>query len=471
MLEGVPGLGPTRRKRLVKELGGVKAVKEATLEELQALTWLPDPVAEAVYKSIHDPTRSGRSSGAGRRVGERRALGGQRRLVAGRLHRRRRPRVRRADPADGGRRPGRGARRCSTSAPGRARSRGWPGPAGADAVVGVDPTRAQIEEAHRRGGGPAYARAGAAALPFARASFDAAVACLVFEHIADVDDAIGEVARVLAPGGRFALFLNHPLLQTPNSGWIDDQVLDPPEQYWRIGPYLVEDTTVEEVEKGVFIPFIHRPLSRYLNALSDAGLVLRRMEEPAPPRRLPRPGRRVPGGRVDPAAARPAHGEGPVTAADPLPPRWPTRRCGSATTGPRTTTGARSSRGRHVCRRCLVLYPLALVAAVLASAGVTLAGPARRVAVLAAAAAGGARVRAASSSGSSGTARPSGGHHRPAGRGLRHPLRPLPRRPRRPARLVRRRHLRRHLHRRQPLAGLPPQDLNPPFPDLARRCS
>jgi SAM-dependent methyltransferase len=155
---------------------------------------------------------------------------------------------------------------------------------GATNVVGVDPTEAQIVEAHRRGGGPAYLRAGAASLPFARGSFEAVIACLVFEHITDVDDAIGEVARVLAPGGRFVLFLNHPLLQTPNSGWIDDQVLDPPEQYWRIGPYLVEDTTIEEVEKDVFIPFIHRPLSRYLNALSDAGLVLRRMEEPAPPR-------------------------------------------------------------------------------------------------------------------------------------------------------------------------------------------
>ena len=67
---------------------------------------------------------------------------------------------------------------------------------------------------------------------------------------------------VLGTGGRFAIFLNHPPLQTPDSGWIDDQVLDPPEQYWRIGPYLVEDETLEEVEKGVFIPFIHRPLSR-----------------------------------------------------------------------------------------------------------------------------------------------------------------------------------------------------------------
>jgi excinuclease ABC subunit C len=57
VLEGVPGLGPTRRKRLVKELGGVRAVKDATLEELQALTWLPDAVAVDVYKKIHDPTQ------------------------------------------------------------------------------------------------------------------------------------------------------------------------------------------------------------------------------------------------------------------------------------------------------------------------------------------------------------------------------------------------------------------------------
>jgi SAM-dependent methyltransferase len=154
---------------------------------------------------------------------------------------------------------------------------------GADVAVGVDPTWAQVAEAAGRAGGPSYARAGAADLPFAGGSFDAVVACLVFEHIREVDTAIAEVGRVLAPGGRFLFFLNHPLLQTPNSGWIDDQVLDPPEQYWRIGPYLVEDETIEEVEKGVFIPFIHRPLSRYLNSLAEVGLTLRRMEEPAPP--------------------------------------------------------------------------------------------------------------------------------------------------------------------------------------------
>jgi SAM-dependent methyltransferase len=148
-------------------------------------------------------------------------------------------------------------------------------------VIGIDPTWNCVSVAAERG--TTVARAGAAGLPFASESFDAVVACLVFEHIRDVDDAIAEVARVLQPGGRFCFFLNHPLLQTPNSGWIDDQFLDPPEQYWRIGEYLVENETIEEVEKDVFIPFIHRPLSRYINALAANGLLLERMEEPAPP--------------------------------------------------------------------------------------------------------------------------------------------------------------------------------------------
>ena len=56
VLDGVPGLGETRQKRLVKEMGGVGAVKKASLDELKAFSWLPDKVAEAVYAKIHSPT-------------------------------------------------------------------------------------------------------------------------------------------------------------------------------------------------------------------------------------------------------------------------------------------------------------------------------------------------------------------------------------------------------------------------------
>ena len=66
VLDGIKGLGPTRRKRLTKELGGVAAVKAASLEELQALSWLPDDVAQAVYDKIHRPARAaGAGAGAG----------------------------------------------------------------------------------------------------------------------------------------------------------------------------------------------------------------------------------------------------------------------------------------------------------------------------------------------------------------------------------------------------------------------
>jgi SAM-dependent methyltransferase len=151
------------------------------------------------------------------------------------------------------------------------------------AVIGIDVAAAQIAEARKRGRGPCFLRGAAHGLPFDDESFDAAIACLVFEHIDELDAAIAEAARVLRPGGRFALFLNHPLLQTPNSGWIDDHILDPPEQYWRIGAYLVEAETIEQVQNDVFIRFVHRPLHRYVNGMADVGLAVVRMLEPPPP--------------------------------------------------------------------------------------------------------------------------------------------------------------------------------------------
>jgi SAM-dependent methyltransferase len=129
--------------------------------------------------------------------------------------------------------------------------------------------------------GTGYARASATALPFPDESFDTAFACLVFEHIEGTVQAIAEVGRVVRPGGTFVLFMNHPLLQVPGSGWVDDDILG--EQYWRIGPYLTENHSVEEVDKNVWIPFVHRPLSVYVNAMVDAGLYLTKMIEPPPP--------------------------------------------------------------------------------------------------------------------------------------------------------------------------------------------
>ena len=56
-LDGITGLGEVRRKRLTKELGGLRGVRAASLEELQAFSWLPDNVAENIWNQLHRPVR------------------------------------------------------------------------------------------------------------------------------------------------------------------------------------------------------------------------------------------------------------------------------------------------------------------------------------------------------------------------------------------------------------------------------
>jgi SAM-dependent methyltransferase len=148
-------------------------------------------------------------------------------------------------------------------------------------AIGIDVVWAQVEGARRRGG--RYLQARLSEVPLRADCADVVVACLVLEHVADLDRALAEAARLLRPGGRFVAVLNHPILQTPGSGWIDDQQVDPPEQYWRIGPYLPEATTVEDVDDGVEITFHHRPLHRYVNGAAAVGMLLEHLDEPAPP--------------------------------------------------------------------------------------------------------------------------------------------------------------------------------------------
>jgi len=65
VLDGVPGLGPTRRARLVKELGGVRALRAAGEAELLSLAWLPDRVARAVHARLHAGAVGSPAPGAG----------------------------------------------------------------------------------------------------------------------------------------------------------------------------------------------------------------------------------------------------------------------------------------------------------------------------------------------------------------------------------------------------------------------
>ena len=57
-LDGIPGLGETRKKKLVAAMGGVNAVKRASLDELRAHSFLPDAVAVAIHHRFHSNDHS-----------------------------------------------------------------------------------------------------------------------------------------------------------------------------------------------------------------------------------------------------------------------------------------------------------------------------------------------------------------------------------------------------------------------------
>jgi excinuclease ABC subunit C len=61
-LDGVPGLGEGRRKKLLREFGSVKRIREAGLDQLKAVPGIPASVAEAVHAALHggDPDDPGR---------------------------------------------------------------------------------------------------------------------------------------------------------------------------------------------------------------------------------------------------------------------------------------------------------------------------------------------------------------------------------------------------------------------------
>ena len=52
-LDDIAGMGEVRKKKLLKAMGGITKVKQASLEELQAHSFLPDAVAEAIRVKFH----------------------------------------------------------------------------------------------------------------------------------------------------------------------------------------------------------------------------------------------------------------------------------------------------------------------------------------------------------------------------------------------------------------------------------
>lgn len=56
-LDAIPGIGPTRKRALLKHFGSAKAVSRAGLEDLQTVDGISDAVARAIYDHFHEESQ------------------------------------------------------------------------------------------------------------------------------------------------------------------------------------------------------------------------------------------------------------------------------------------------------------------------------------------------------------------------------------------------------------------------------
>ena len=152
--------------------------------------------------------------------------------------------------------------------------------AGVPRVTGVDPTLALLTAARARDPEGTYLEGSAERLPLEDASFDLVVSYLSLIDIPDFRAALGEMARVLKPGGSLLIAnLNSFNTAGGDAGWVKDR--HGLRLYYPLDNYL-EERAMWIAYRGIRIVNYHRPLSAYMAALLDAGLRLAYFDEPEP---------------------------------------------------------------------------------------------------------------------------------------------------------------------------------------------
>lgn len=149
-------------------------------------------------------------------------------------------------------------------------------------VIGFDSSAAMVALAQRRLGPDTKLLVAdlAEPLPFGAGEFDDAVVSLVLHYLEDWSGPLAELHRVVRPGGRLILAVNHPVIRP---------VVYPDEDYFATSPYT-EDYTFDG--QTVYLTFWHRPLHAMTDAFTRAGFRISVISEPpfspdTPPELLP----------------------------------------------------------------------------------------------------------------------------------------------------------------------------------------
>lgn len=148
------------------------------------------------------------------------------------------------------------------------------------AVTGIDPTPALIVAARDRDPVSTYLEAFAEKLPLPDASFDLVVSYLTLIDIPDIQAAIPEMVRVMAPGATLLIAnLNGFNTAGDSDSWVKDLLGH--RRFFAIDHYFKERSMWLEW-RGIRVINYHRPFSTYMKALLACGLTLTYFDEPLP---------------------------------------------------------------------------------------------------------------------------------------------------------------------------------------------
>ena len=137
-------------------------------------------------------------------------------------------------------------------------------------VTGLDSRSTMVELARHRLGEDADLHVAdlSQPLPFADGAFDDAVVSLVLHYLQDWTAPLAELRRVLKPGGRLILSVNHPIVY---------KLMNPSAAYFAEARYSEEYTFAGQ---STVLTFWHRPLHAMTDAFTKAGFRISVISEP-----------------------------------------------------------------------------------------------------------------------------------------------------------------------------------------------
>lgn len=152
-------------------------------------------------------------------------------------------------------------------------------------VMGVDISPELIQTARKKIRMPnvVFEVSSAHKLGFLRNStFDTVVSVLATQNIKELDETFAECERILKPGGRLVLVINHPAFRVPQaSDWQYDAAGQ--RQGRVVYKYMSEATLKIDMypgaKKKTFTYSFHRPLQTFVKWLSKRGFAITRLEE------------------------------------------------------------------------------------------------------------------------------------------------------------------------------------------------